>query len=194
MSRAPSVGSKAAKIAGTLEAAERLDRDWQHRVPEEEASRRLYLPWMPLPLHAFIALLAEALPVAAARAEDPAYLEIGAGPGSKLLIARDIFGLDAHGIERTGEYAAAGRSLGLDIETADAAGWKRYGDYDLIYFNRPMRDTALQAQLEAQVWEDMKPGAVVICANLENPPPWNWPVILDDWGVRRGISQKPPAR
>jgi trans-aconitate methyltransferase len=180
------------RLAAIMLRAESLDQDWMRRIPEDPAERRLYLPWMPFNIHHFRNLLEEAIPSAVDIAGDnPRYLEIGCGPGSKLLIARDWCGLDAHGIERSGEMAAAARSLGLDAETADALGWKGYGDYDLIWFNKPFRDPGLEAELEQQVWEDMAPGAVVICANLERPPPFV--TALDDWEARRGIWVKPLA-
>ena len=52
------------------------------------------------------------------------------------------------------------------------------------------RDPVLQAQLEDEVWENMRPGAVAMCANLEAPPP-GWIVIDQDMDhVCRGVWQK----
>lgn len=189
--------TRAGQVASTILRAEQLDRDWMRKGTQTPEERKLYTSWMPFPLYAYLELLAEAFAHLARMSEgppedlDPAALEIGGGPGSRVMLARDIYGLNVRAIERDDEMAAAGRSLGLDIETADALGWKGYGDYELIWFNRPMRDPGLQAELEAQVWDDMAPGTVVMCANLESPPPsWQFFPVLDDWEIRRGIYMK----
>jgi protein-L-isoaspartate O-methyltransferase len=180
---------RASLIADVMRKAAQLDRDWMRKVPEDVRNRRLYTPWMPFSIPAFVALLAEALP----EVPGDRFLEVGCGPGSKMLIAREIFGLDVHGVERSDEMAAAARTLGLDAETADAAAWDGYGKHDVVWFNRPFRDPGTQQQLEDLVWRDMAPGAVVIVANLEHPPPSQWLVVLDDWEIRRGIYMKPLA-
>lgn len=179
--------SRAARIAGSMRLAGQLARDWQRRIPEDD---RRYAPWMPFPLPAFIALLAEALP----EADGDYFLEAGCGPGPGMLLARDIFGLDAHGFDRVREYVIAARTLGLNADVADAAEYAGYGKARLIWFNRVARDPVLQARIEAKVWRDAAPGAVVMCAHLESPPPeTGWAVILDDWGdLRRGIWRKLP--
>lgn len=177
--------SRPAEIRTALQLAARLDREWMGRVPGTD---HRYTPWMPYSIPEFLMMALEALP----EADGDTFLDIGAGVGTKMLLAREILGLDVHGIERVPEYAAQARQLGLDVEEADAAGWKGYGDYSLIWFNRPFRDRDAQAGLEARVWEEAAPGAVVICANLENPPPSSWFVTLDDWEVRRGVWVKPP--
>ena len=76
-------------------------------------------------------------------------------------------------------------------EIRDALGYGGYGKHDIIWFNRAFRDPVLQAQLETQAWEDMRPGAVVMCANLEAPPP-GWIVIDQDMDhTARGVWRKP---
>lgn len=173
-----------------IRTAARTDGEWRQKVEQDETERSRYLPWMPFPLPVFVSMLYEAV----AEAPGDRFLEIGCGPGSKLLVAQELFGLDVHGIERTAAYVAAAWELGLAAEVADAAGYPRYGDPDIIWFNRPFRDPDPEYKLECQVWADMKPGAVVMCANLEYPPPSSWPLILDDLEARRGIWVKPPAR
>jgi hypothetical protein len=121
----------------------------------------------------------------------PRFLDIGSGPGSKMLIAQELFCLDACGFDRVPEYVAAAAELGLNVTEADALEWGGYGDADLIWFHRPLRDPVRQFTLEQQVWKDMAPGAVVICANLEAPPA-GFVTVLDDLEARRGILMKPP--
>lgn len=122
------------------------------------------------------------------------------GIGTRMLVARELYGLEVHGIDRVPEYVAQARELlptgvpGVTAEVAevaDALGWDGYGKYDLVWFNRVFSDRDLQRRLEYQVWTAMRPGAVVIAANLESPPPANWWPVLDDREVRRWIAQKP---
>lgn len=121
------------------------------------------------------------------------------GIGTRMLIAHELYGLDCHGIDRVPEYVAAAQGMlpedatGVTAEVADALGWDGYGKYDIVWFNRVFSDRELQRKLEYQVWTGMRPGAVVIAANLENPPPANWwPVLIEaDPSVRRWINQKP---
>jgi SAM-dependent methyltransferase len=176
--------TRAGAVRETMRQAARLDRDWQRKVPEDD---RRYAPWMPFSVPAFTALLAEAMP----EADGDRFLDIGCGPGSKLLIARDVFGLDAHGFDRNGEYVAAARSLGLSAEIADAETYAGYGRPDILWFNRVARDPEIQARIEAAIWRGMGEGALVICASLEAPPPARWFPVLDDWEIRRGIWMKP---
>lgn len=180
--------SRAATIARTLARAEQLDREWQGKIAQTAAEKPLYTPWMPFQLYEFIPLLAEAqkeLP-------DPQdYFEIGCGPGPKMLVARDLFGLDSRGIDREQEYVAAACSLGLSAAVADAETWTGYGRADITWFNRVARPGDLEARIEAAVWRGIKPGGVVMCANLESPP-GGWEPVLDDWADRRrGIWRKP---
>jgi SAM-dependent methyltransferase len=173
-------------LQDTIRTAARLEDAWRQKIALPEADRARYLPFMPFQLPAFDALLYEAM----TEAPGDRFLDIGCGPGSKLLIAQEHYGLDAYGIDRVPEYVAAAREAGLKADVADALDWTGYGDFDLIWFYRPMADPALQAQLEWHVWNSMAPGAIVACANLESPPPFFLPV-LDDWELKRGIWMKP---
>lgn len=171
----------------------RLDREWMSRPDGRDNAQ--CTPWMPFPLFDFIALVAEALP----ETTGSAFLEVGCGIGTRMLVAHELYGLDCHGIDRVPEYVAqvskrlpgAPGGPAVTAEVADALSWEGYGDYDLVWFNRPFNDAALQRQLEARVWEAMRPGAVVIAANLLSPPPGGWWPVLDDPEVRRWIRQKP---
>jgi trans-aconitate methyltransferase len=174
-------------IQDTLRTAARLDQEWLQKITQSDQEKQRFTPWMPYPLYEFVALLAEAVPAA----PGGRFLDIGAGPGTKMLVAQELFGLDCRGVERVPEYVDAAAEMGLAVSEADALGWGGYGDFDVAWFNRVFRDPGAQAALEAQIWERAVPFAVVICANLEEPPGW-WPV-LDAWAdTRRGIYQKPP--
>ena len=183
-------GDRWQEIASLIGTARDIERKWLGAVPQTPGEKARNTPWMPFQLFAFIALLAEAIP------EVPGgrYLEIGAGPGTKMLVARELFGLDVHGLDCTDEYAAVGRDLGLDVQTCDALVWKDYGSWDLIWFNRVFRDAVPEAELEERVWAEAGPGTVIMCANLESRPPMAWYPVLDSWDEeRRGIWQKPFA-
>lgn len=185
--------SRSATIASTLLRAARLDRDWQRRVPEDD---RRYTPWMPFSTPAFISMLAEAVQGLAeygvpGDAGDLCFTEVGCGPGPKMLIARDLFGMGVRGIDRNSEYVSAARSLGLDAYIADALDWTGYGWAHVTWFNRVARDAQIEAAIEAAIWRGVQPGSVVMCANLEDKPPSSWFPVLDDWEIRRGIWRKP---
>jgi hypothetical protein len=185
--------SDAGELRSLIADVTRLDREWMRKAAGRDDPRST--PWMPFPLFDFIALVAEALPESAG----DALLEVGCGIGTRMRVAHDLYGLDCHGIDRVPEYVAQATELlpegmpGVTAEVADALGWDGYGKYDLLWFNRPFADRVLQRQLEAQVWSDMKPGAVVIWANLETPPPPAWWPVLTETSVPRGIVQKPVA-
>jgi len=183
------VSTRAGTVAATLRRAAQLDQQWMRKVPETD---RRYTPWMPFSIPAFIALLAEALPEAPEIRGDLRFLDIGCGPGSKMLIARDLFGLDVTGFDRVPEYVIAARSVALDAYIADAEDWPSYGNASVTWFNRVARDPEIQARIEAAVWRGAASGAVVIGANLEGPPPRSWLPVLDDWAdARRGIWANP---
>lgn len=181
--------SRASAIARTLAYAVQLDREWQGKIAQTPAEKALYTPWMPFQLFEFIPLLAEAVKELR---DLESFTEIGCGPGPKMLVARDLFGLDPRGIDREQEYVAAACSLGLDARVADAGTWAGYGWADVTWFNRVARDPGTEKLIEARVWQGVKPGGVVLCANLEAAPPRDWELILDDWADRRrGIWRKP---
>jgi trans-aconitate methyltransferase len=177
--------SRAKAIARVMQITAEKDRQWMGKVPGAGDAR--HTPWMPFPIPEFITLLAQAV----AEAPGEQFLEIGCGIGTRMMLAREIFGLDVTGIERVPEYVAECRRLALDAEEADAGHYNGYGKFDIIWFNRPFRDQSRQAALEKKVWAETRPGAVVMCANLEDPPPSSWFIIEDDWEVRRGVWQKP---
>jgi trans-aconitate methyltransferase len=154
---------------------------------------------MPFSTPAFISMLAEAAQGLAeygipGNSGDIRFLEVGCGPGPKMLIARDLFGMDVRGIDRSDEYTAAARSIGLNASTCDALSYGCYNWAHVTWFNRVARDADIEADIEAVVWRGMMPGSVVMCANLENRPPAPWLPVLDDWEVRRGIWRKPDSQ
>lgn len=181
------------EIASAVRTALDIEHKWIGAIPQDPQEKELVTPWMPFQLFTYIAMLCEAAPdVPQDDDQPPRFLEIGAGPGTKMLIARDLFGLDVHGIERTDELAAMARTMGLDVQTGDALARPAYSGFALIWFNRAFRDASAEARLEALVWDTASPGTVIMCANLEGRPPMTWYPVLDAWeSERRGIWQKP---
>lgn len=184
------ITGRPAELATIIRTAVQMERSWQNKVPQGASERQRYTPWMPFQIFEFIPLVAEALP----ELNGNVALEIGSGPGTKMLLMQEIFGLDVTGVERNEEYAAAARRLGLNVAVADALTWYGYSGPHLVWFNRVFRDVAAEADLEARVWAETDPGTVAMCANLEVRPPGSWYPVLDAWADRRvGIWQKPFA-
>jgi len=182
-----------ADIATAIAQAQAMERQWQQLRGSRPADPRT-TGWMPYDLFDYAGLVFEAIPVIPAPAPDkpPRILHVGAGPGSKMIIDRDVFGLDPYGIEIDPAMAGAAAAAGLLVLTADAATWAGYADADCIWLNRPLRDPAAESALERKIWREMAPGAVIICAHLESPPPAEWIIVLDDWeSGRRGAWVKP---
>lgn len=184
------ITGRPAELAAIIRTATEMERAWQNKVNQPSHERQRYAPWLPFQIYEYIPLVAEALP----ETDGNRFLEIGCGIGTKMLLTHELFGLDVSGIERNEEYAAAARRLGLNVAVADALTWNGYDAFDLIWFNRVFRDVAAEADLEARVWSMARPGAVIMCANLEAGPPPSWYPILDEWSDRRiGIVQRPYA-
>lgn len=181
----PGAPGRAGALRVALREAARLDREWMRSPAGRDDARST--PWMPFPVYDFLALVAEALP----ESTGDRFLEVGCGIGTRMMLARDVFGLDVRGFDRVPEYVAQAQQLGCPAEVADALGYEGYGKADILWFNRPFSDKDTQRRLERQVWADMASGAVVICANLQLPPPVDWWPVLDDHEVRRWIVQKP---
>jgi len=159
------------------------------RTAPQVAAQSWNTPYMPFPLEDFAKLLFAAAPLIP---DDRPFLDVGAGPGPMMIIARDVFGLDVAGIEILDPLAQAGRDAGLPVETADALTYDGYGKAGCIWFNRTIRDRDLQRKLEAKVWDETAPGTVVICAHLETRPPKSWIIVDDSWAdLRYGAWVKP---
>jgi SAM-dependent methyltransferase len=145
--------------------------------------------WMPFNLYDFNGLLGESVKLIP---DGGYFLDVGCGNGPDMIIARDVYGMDAYGFDVNEALIADAVANGLHAEVTDALSYAGYGKADCIWLNRPLRDRETEAGLEQLIWREMKPGAVIICANLENPPPESWIIINDSWDdLRRGAWVKP---
>ena len=172
------------RIRELLTTVRQAERAWQKRVaPGDER----FTPWMPSDVAQFLVLLIEAM----AEAPGDRFLEVGCGPGTKMLLARDLLGLDVHGFDRVPAYIDAAAGYGLDAFVQDALTYRDYGTFDIVFLNRPCRDPVLERELERTVWAQMRRGSVLLVMNTEmKPPETRWLVVTDDWESKRGIWLK----
>jgi SAM-dependent methyltransferase len=147
------------------------------------------LPWMPFQPAEFLSILFECVPELAGQA----FLDVGCGPGTKMLLASHFFGLEVNGIEIDLVMGAAARKCG-PVWTADALQMAPglYAAYDLIWLYRPFRDPVLEDKLEERIRNEMKVGAVLAGGQWETcPAELGWHPVVDDWELRRGAWMKP---
>jgi SAM-dependent methyltransferase len=92
------------------------------------------------------------------------FLDVGCGPGTKLLMAKSFF--KAEGIEVVDRFIQQSKAFGLDcVHKQDALEYEHYGDFDVIYFYRPFKNNELQKQLEDRIYSQMKVGALLAPMN-----------------------------
>ena len=102
--------------------------------------------------------------VSAGRYRPVTFLEIGAGQGRNMIIARNsrlVLWDSLEGFDINSDMVAGGQSklgLGDALFVADAMTFD-YGKHDVIYSFRPFSDLDMQSQLEEQIAKTMRPGA-----------------------------------
>jgi SAM-dependent methyltransferase len=149
-----------------LQDLEDVERTWRNvRVTIPDAKD--YVRWMPYPIGRFSMFLSDA--VAVAPGLD--FLDVGAGPGTKCLLAAQLFDLQAGGIEVCPEYVQAARELGAQVIECNARGYGGWDTHDIVYLNSPVQDT----RFERHVMDMIRPGAVLITVNgMTRPPAADW--------------------
>jgi SAM-dependent methyltransferase len=103
------------------------------------------------------------------------FLDVGCGLGQKVYLAT-IMGMDAEGLDFMAEYVKKAKEL-IDfyseleywsahhkdlIFRANALTFKRYAQYDMIYFYRPIAEQNGQMKLEKRILKTAKVGAVAV--------------------------------
>lgn len=150
---------------------------------------KIRLPWMPFQMADFVAIMTEVM----RETDGVGFLEVGSGIGTKMMIAKYLFGLTTFGIEydETLVTVSDQKKRG-SVWRGDALHfYYGYSNYDIIWMYRCFRDEELQAQLEQKIYDEMKPGAIFAGAALQNPPK-GWTTIVDDWDMgNRGAWKKP---
>ena len=175
-------------------------QETEHRYNLTGERSAVTLPFMPYQPADFIGILWECMPVITKTKpvilptsppqtlyEAPKFLDVGCGPGTKVAIAENLFGLYSFGIEiDSGMAFDAARLLAAadaNIEHGDALGMPTgyYGDFDLIWLYRPFRDPDKERELETLIIREMKPGAVLAGGSWETDPAGlGWEPIVDD--------------
>lgn len=176
------------EIQRVLREATEQDFQWlRHgRVPGQKPDQ-VYNPWMPFQPSEFVAMLTECV----AECDGPRFLDVGSGIGTKLSIAKYLFGLDTCGIEIDPQMEQFASSRNRFTVQQDALEFPHYDDFDIIWLYRPFKDGFRQARLENLIFEKMGPGAIVVGGAWENKPN-GFEIILDDWDTgNRGAYRKP---
>ena len=95
------------------------------------------------------------------------FLDAGCGAGNIMLLAACV-GFDVWGIERDEKTIKLARKLfhcfnkrGRGIIKADLIEYKRYGEYDVIYYYQPMQGKKMDLFVNA-LCKQMKVGAIVL--------------------------------
>ncbi len=105
------------------------------------------------------------------------FVDIGCGVGTKVKLANALF--DAHGIEVWEPYTEVAKELMKKkivrnhgkiyelkdtnrILVEDATKFENYGNYDILYFFRPLSEPEKEIKLENRIYQQAKPGTIVI--------------------------------
>lgn len=96
------------------------------------------------------------------------FLDMGCGVVTKVSADSAIFDV-AHGVDYMPECinhayqffdrVRANQSM---IQQANALTFNRYGNYDVIYFYRPLKDTALASQMEKRILSQVASGTILV--------------------------------
>jgi hypothetical protein len=155
-----------------------------------QGSDKIRLGWMPFQMADFIGIMSEVI----READGPVYLEVGSGIGTKMMVARYLFGLFVGGIEYSETLATVAKQKHRGPVTIADALTIFEGAYslaDIIWMYRCFRDPVLQRQLEERIYAEAKPGAIFAGAHLEHVPP-GWITVVDDIDVgNRGAWKRP---
>jgi SAM-dependent methyltransferase len=101
------------------------------------------------------------------------FLDVGCGIGEKVFLAYALGGFThCDGLEYDARTAAVAqflfKQLGdpevypLQVIQGDALSFDHYGDYDVIYMFRPLRERARMRQLVTRIVEQLRPQAILI--------------------------------
>lgn len=162
----------------------------EHRWFRQGDPCSVFNPWMPFQPSEFLAIMFDCV---GELSDGREFLDVGCGPGSKMLLARHFYGMAVCGIEVDPDMATAAEVIG-GVRTGDALHVPGgiYENFDVIWMYRPFRDPLLEQRLEARIMDEMKPGAILAGAAWEIcPADHRWIPVVDDWELRRGAWMKP---
>ena len=156
-----------------LHALEQSWNSYKVTYPREDA-----VHFLPFPIPQFVSMLTDAVmaaPITWTSDQDgpaPArFIDVGCGPGTKVRLAQALFGLEGYGIDIIPTFIDEARSCGVKADLTDAFDFSRYGEFDIVFANRP---STLQDELERHILVSMADEAVVIAANWRNSPSAGW--------------------
>jgi hypothetical protein len=157
------------------------------------------LPWMPYQPADFIGIMWDCM----AETGGPFFLDVGCGPGTKMRIAKELFGMIPLGIEidepmasLAGDHGLVYHGDALTLPTIE----RIYARADVIWLYRPFRDPDHEAKLEQLAIASMKPGAILAGGSWETDvAALGWQTVVDDCllspdgsaRIWRGAWQKP---
>lgn len=168
-----------------------MDTEYQH-LKTGDRRNPITLPWMPFQAANFLGVMWDSV----AEIDGSIFLDVGCGPGTKMRMATELFGMTSYGIEIDKSMAdiaqpygmvCAGDALKLPLHWAGV-----YGLADIIWLYRPFRDPEHEKKLEDLIIANMKPGAILAGGAWETEvPELGWQIVVDDWELRHGAWQKP---
>lgn len=162
----------------------------EHEYLLTGGDKDIHTSFMPYQPADFLAVMSDVV----ANARGSQFLDVGCGPGTKMRLADEIFGLNVYGTEIDEAMAAvAKKRFGSKVCWHDALDTAAlYDDMDIIWLYRPFKDATKEDELERLIMHRMKPGAILAGGAWEMAkPPGKWITIVDDWELRRGAWQKP---
>ncbi|EAQ03169.1 hypothetical protein OB2597_13533 [Pseudooceanicola batsensis HTCC2597] len=136
----------------------------------EEAEAHGCFSDIPMPVYRYETLMLAAYRIllAQGRTGTARFIDVGCGGGSKVFLASRYFA-ECHGLDYDRDYIAAAERTLRTVRAescfafqADALVFDGYGDYDVIYFYRPMIDDRMLARLEDRVLSTARPGTVIL--------------------------------
>jgi SAM-dependent methyltransferase len=141
-----------------------LEDEWSQTANEAAALGQI--GFLPYPLDGFRYLLQMVRPFL-----PPAhsFLDLGAGIGTKVLIAAQL-GYQAMGVEVVPAYLTKAREIGANVAYGDVRSTSVRG-FGIVYLNHPLAVADEQADLEARIRAELSPGAALICVNSPSPKP-----------------------
>jgi len=91
------------------------------------------------------------------------FIDIGCGIGNVMLMA-ELMDFSVYGIEKDQvPFEIAAKLLGDELVAQDDIwDFRRFNEFDLIYYFRPFSDKKLQTRFEKLVEDELKPGAILI--------------------------------
>ena len=136
----------------------------------DKHQERGYYRFIPLTTAYFCELMDEVDKLTKPRNAVPKFLDIGCGVGTKVVLAERWF--SAFGLEINPGYARIARkvfnsSWGHRIIRGNALTFKRYAEFDILYFYCPLRNGSMEKAFEQRLAREAKPGAIVIACNSQ---------------------------